>query len=619
MNVLTHSIIRLAQGAVKSFKNFPVTIGSGLAFAVVALIRIQLDWPQQEPVNFVFNCLHWSFALGAVFSLAVVTLVQSRFNTSKAFIVANLLGIAATGATFLLLYLFSGSEPDPLVSASYALITNIAAARVGAALLVCFLAFIGFAAYPPEQSDFARSFFMTHKALIIALIYGGVIMAGVSGVAGAVQALLYQEMSEKVYMYIGTLSGFVAFTIFVGYFPDFRRGAAGEQRQIAQKQPRFVEILFGYIMVPILLALTAVLLLWAVKTIFSGMDDAFEQLFAITAAYTLAGLWLHFMVNRYEAAMAKFYCRAYPPAALVILAFEAWALYRQLDASGLKTEEYFFLLVWILTAAAAILLLIRQAKGYTVIIALVCALAVLAVLPGLSYQALPVKAQAERLENLLLSQGMLEGERLIPATIEPEQAVRVAITDAVVFLAYTAEAKLPVWFDPRLGESGVFAEKLGFEQTWSSSEAVAPGNFTVAYLSLPAEAADIGAYRWVVNLGERNKYPAQEIPVQGDKGWYRIFWSTDENDGRPYLRIESADRVLLEEDFNDYIETIRAKFPPGSDASYQPSLADMSLELAGGGISVLLVFESIEINQDAKANTTNYWFNLDALYLREES
>lgn len=159
MNVLIRSIIRLAQSAVKSFKNFPVTIGCGLAFAVVALIRIQLDWPQQEPVNFIFNCLHWSFALGAVFSLAVVTLVQSRFNTCKAFIAANLLGIAATGATFLLLYLFSGSEPDPLASVSYAVITDIAAARVGAALLVCFLAFISFAAYPREQSDFARSFF----------------------------------------------------------------------------------------------------------------------------------------------------------------------------------------------------------------------------------------------------------------------------------------------------------------------------------------------------------------------------------------------------------------------------------------------------------------------------
>jgi predicted neutral ceramidase superfamily lipid hydrolase len=184
MNSFTRSISQISKGAVKAFQTFPAALACAVAFAIVTMIRIQLDWPQQEAYNLLFNCLHWAFALGAVFSLAAITAAQSRFNTAKAFLTANLLGAAAAVVTFLLLYLFGGTDQvqtaSRVVSAS-----GLSASRVGVAILVSFIAFIILAGYPKAQSDFARSFFMTQKALLIALIYGGVIMAGTSGVAGA--------------------------------------------------------------------------------------------------------------------------------------------------------------------------------------------------------------------------------------------------------------------------------------------------------------------------------------------------------------------------------------------------------------------------------------------------
>ena len=616
MNFFTREIPQISKGAVKAFKTFPAAIASALGFAIVTMIRIQLDWPEQETYNFLFNCLHWAFSLGAVFSLAAITAAQSRYEEARAFTTANLLGAAVVATTFIMLYFFGGTDPA-LEASRFARVSGLAASRVGVAIQVSFIAFIILAGYPKDQSDFARSLFMTQKAFFIALIYGAVLMGGTSGVAGAVQALIYRDMSWKVYAYIATLVGFLTFTIFVGYFPDFCKGRIDQKRETAQKQPQFVEILFEYIMIPIALALTAVLLVWAGKTVASGMEASFVRLSSIATSYAVCGIWLHIMVTHKESGLAKFYRKIYPFAALVILAFEAWALLVQLGKSGLKTTEYSFILIWIIAVVAAVLLIRLKARAHTAIAILTCSLAVFSVMPAVGYHALPVKAQVGRLEKLLVSQGMLEGDKLVPAASEPEREVRESITDAVVYLAGAENAKLPAWFDRRLRERSVFKTKLGFEQTWPEPE-YEPGRveYMRTHLTLQPGAVDISSYSWAVDLQEEKGEAF--VTIEGDKGVYSIDWITDFQTGIPTLKIELDDRVILEEDMNAYIDRIAEAFPPGQPERIEADLKDMSLQLETPEVDVLLVFSNIQINVDPRRDTINYWLDLRALYLNEK-
>jgi hypothetical protein len=620
MNIFTKSILKVFKGAFKAFQTFPVTIASALAFSIVTIIRIHLDWPQQEAYNFLFNCLHWSFALGAIFSLATITAAKSRYGEGKAFFIANLLGIVAVAVTFFALYFF-GATKQNLPEYRYAMVSSLAAGRVSAALFVSFIAFIILAGYPKDQSDFSRSFFMTHKAFFIALLYGIVIMGGTSGVAGAIKALLYRQMSSKVFMYIGTLSGFLAFSIFVGYFPDFRKGVVDEHRKVAQKQPRFVEILFEYIMIPIMLALTGVLILWTGKTIMGGMNVPFVRLSGIATSYAVGGIWLHIMATHYETGLAKFYRRVYPITALVILAFEAWALIIQLQKSGLKTTEYFFIVVWIATLASVVLLLIKKAKAHFAIAVITCGMAVLTILPFVGYHALPVTSQVSRLENLLLSQGMLKEGQIIPASTEPERSVREQITDSVNYLAYAENAKLPDWFDRNLRENAIFQSKLGFKKTWPEPDDIYGGNsreYMYTSLYLPKGAFDIGDYKWVINVQEN--YRKEDFPaiVQGDKGSYKIYWTVSSPRGGATLKITLDDQVILEQDTNDYIDRISKKYPPGQTDPQAGTFEDMSLQFETDQVKVLLVFNNIDINVNIKEDIIHYGLNLDRIYLKEK-
>ena len=466
-NAFAKPIFQKILSAATTFRTFPTAIGSAVGFAIVTLIRINLNWEQQLPYNFLFNCLHWSFALGAVFSLAAITAARSRYEGKKAFILANILSIAVAATTFLLLYYLSADYSD-LNNISIANVSGIAAARVSMAILISMIAFIVFAAYPKEQSDFSRSLFMTQKAFFIALIYGAILMAGTSAVAGAFQALIYNDMSYKVYEYLGTIVGFFVFTIFVGFFPDFKKGKRDEKREIAQKQPRFVKILFEYIMIPIILALTIVLLAWSAMKIFSGADVPFEQLASISTGFAVSGIWLHIMITESESGFAKFYRKIFPFAALLILAFEMWALVVQLGNYGLKETEYIFILLWIITAVSSVLLIILKQKSHMIIAAIICAVAVFSVLPVVGYNALPVTCQVSRLEDLFESQDMLKENKIVPAKNQPDEATKQDITDAIIYLAYASDADLPKWFNREWRNNDTFKSELGFEKNCSS-------------------------------------------------------------------------------------------------------------------------------------------------------
>ena len=63
--------------------------------------------------------------------------------------------------------------------------------RVLATIFVSLVAFVMIAGRRSDETDFVRALFMAHKSYFIALLYGLVALAGASGIAGAVEGLIY--------------------------------------------------------------------------------------------------------------------------------------------------------------------------------------------------------------------------------------------------------------------------------------------------------------------------------------------------------------------------------------------------------------------------------------------
>lgn len=614
MNAFTGFISKSVKGAIKSFQTFPASIGCALLFTLLTMVQIERSWSTTEGYSFLLSCLRWALAFGVLFGLPLITAARSRFDTKNVFVATNIIAVAAAAIAFFGLYYGGGITAS--TDASVTVLSTLATSRMIVAMVVSFLMFIVLASYPKEQSDFSRAFFMTHKAFFIALLYGGVIMAGTSLIVGALQALIFSDMWNSIYSHLGIISAFVGFSIFLGYFPDFRKGRVDPQREIAQSQPRFIEILFDYILIPVFAALTLVLFGWAVKTIISGMNTSFTQLFGIAATYTLGGLWLYLMVTHHDTAISRFYRRFYPLAAPVILVFEAWALIQNIGDVGLKISEYYFILLWLIAAVSSVLLLIKKSKAYLPVIFLLCALAVVSVLPFIGYQPTTIASQTNRLTTLLTDENILQNDELVPATSEPDLIVREDITDAVVYLAGFPADQLPSWFDPDMERSDIFKEKLGFEQAWRTENEGGGGDSFVTSVSLSSSAIDISDYQWSAVFNTMDSSGDNAVTIKGENGTYDIYWIVDANNGMPTLKIVLDGDVIVEESLASYVEQITKTF--SGDKGDQGTVDDMSLKIETEQIDALLVFQYIEGYIGPDEYNTYYNLDLNAVYLNEK-
>lgn len=622
MSTIKQSVIKSLQRASLTVKTFPVTLASAAGFTIVTLIRIWMDWPQQEDYNFLFNCLHLSLAASAIWGLAMITAVQRRLNSPRAFVLANSTAAAFGLLCFLLLFVFGGEEPSltrPVVTN----VSELAAVRMSVLMILGIIGFIYFAGQPKEESDFPSALFMTQKAFLIAAIYGGVMMGGTAGITGAIQALLYRNMSEKVYMVLSALIGLVAFAIFVGYFPDFRKDSKDPHRAVAESQPRFIEVLFEFIMVPIVLVLTLVLLAWAAKTVVTGEWPSFARMAGIVISYSIGGTWLTMMVARKESSFAQFYRRIYPIALLIILIFGVWAFSAQMAETGMREQEYYFMLVMIAASVSAILLLVLKGKAYAKIAGVVCIMVAVSVLPLIGYYTLPVRLQLNRLERLLLEEGILVNGMLVSAEREPEKETRIAITNAVDFLAYEEQAELPEWFEDNLASHETFQEKMGFEKTWKDWEQDFPDRDPERlgmFLMMPNAAIDISDYEWALYLRqtETGRSGVRSETIEGERGSYRFEWMTGDGDEIPNIIVWLDGTVILQEDLKTFMdqtaEAVRERPGPYEAKGYE----EMSAEFETPEISVLLVFQHMNVYLDPKEDILEYYLELDTLYVKEK-
>lgn len=609
MNSLHFAIEKVFKGAAKSFYRFPAAILSAIVISITAIVRITMEWEVQQTYNLLFDSIQISFLLGAVFSMAAVTLEEIKSDRKRSFFVlANISGILLAIVSFLLLYFFGGRISDNKT----VYLSTIAMSRVIVAIFASAVAFVYIISKAKSVDSFSDSFFITHKAFVISAIYGAVIMLGVSGVLGAFQALVYKDMSYKVYQYLGVAVGFLTYTMFLGYFPSFKEMENTDEIRKIEEQPRFIFVLFGYILVPIMLALTVVLLLWSVRVVLSGMDVSFNRLSGIASSYVIIGIWLHIMVTKHQTKIVEFYKKAYPFAAILILVFEAWALVAQLNKFGLKTAEYSFLMIWIFAIISVLLLIFLKDKAYRKIAIAAVVIAIIWVLPIIGYQDITFNSQVKRLERILTDEGLLVNDNIVVADKEIERIKKGEITDSVDFISYSEKSNTPNWFKENLNNEKVFKDTFGFEKTYGVY--IDPLDYSSTNIRLKTEAIDISDYSLSLNMNVNEKTDAF-TSFEGENGSYEIMWS-NESSGIPKLSVKFEGSIIIEEDMEKYLSELLIKYPAEINAMNEVPLEDMSMIVEGGDLSILLVFDNINAYFDKTKGRTDYYVNLQGIYIK---
>ena len=612
MNNLSLAINKVFKGAAKSFQRFPAAIASAIALSIVLIIKITMDWETQKTYSLLFDSIQMSLILGAVFSMAAVMLEEIRADKEKTFFrLANIAGIVLAIISFLLLYFYGGRTLED----KNVYLSGIAMARINVAILISAIAFVYIISKAKAVDSFSDSFFITHKALIVTGIYGLVIMAGVSGVLGAFQALIYRQMDYRIYQYLGVAVGFLTFTMFLGYFPSFRGMEGLDDIKKVEEQPRFIYVLFGSILVPIMMALTVVLLIWCVMMLSRGLDASFNRLSSIASAYVIIGIWLHMMVSKHQTKLSEFYKKAYPFAGVLILIFEAWALFVELNKFGLKTAEYSFLMIWIFAVISVFLLIFLKEKAYRKIAITASVIAVIWVLPIIGYQDITFNSQVNRLERILIEQGLLVNDNIVTTDKEVEYVKRGEITDAVDFISYSEKTNKPKWFKKDLNQDITFKDTFGFEKTYGVYPE--PSDYNSTNLRLKTKVIDINGYSLSLNVMINEKTGTLENynTFQGKKGNYEITMVNDSS-GIPKITVKLENNIIIEKDLDKYLSDLLKKYPSQENRMVDVPFEDMNVVLEDEDISILFVFNNIDFYNDQIKDSTNHYVNLHGLYVK---
>lgn len=604
------TIEKIFKGAGKSFSRFPAAILSAAVIAVTAIVRIRMDWETQQTYSLLFDSIQISFLLGAVFSMASVALEEVKYSDRKSsFIIANISGIVLAIISFLLLYFYGGIVGEDKI----AQLSNISMARVSAGIFISAVAFVYIVSKAKTIDSFSDSFFITHRAFIISAIYGLVMMIGISGVVGAFQSLVYRGLSSNIYQYLGVVIGFLTYTIFLGYFPSFRPDQDEGEVVILEEQPRFIFVLLEYILIPILMALTVVLLIWSVRVMLKGIDVSFNQLSGIASSYVIIGIWLHIMVANHKTKLAEFYKRAYPFAGILILIFEAWALFVQLNKLGLKTAEYSFLMIWIFAIISVLLLIFLKEKAYRKIAITAIVIAIIWVLPIIGYQDITFSSQLNRLEKILKEEEILVDEKIVTKDTEVEYVTRGKITDSVDFISYSEKKNIPIWFKKDLNDDEVFKDTFGFEKTYGVYDDF--DDFVSTNFRLKEAVVDISNYDFSLNI-EMNETNDSFNKFEGKDGTYQIV-VTNESPNIPKVVVKLNEKIIIEENLSNFIDNLIVKHPLSEErGELELPFEDMNMIIEDENISVLLVFNNISIYGENGNDKKEYFIDFHGIYIK---
>lgn len=600
---------KLLNDSGKAFSRFPVSILSAVIISLVAILKIYMEPIIDSSTNILFDSIQLSFLLAAVFTMAAVAYAETTdIKQKEAFLFANISGIIIALTSFVLLYFFGtivGSDGIETLSI-------IATARVIALTIASAIAFVIIISKARKINNFSDAFFITNRAFITSTIYGIVIIVGVFGVLGSFEALIYNDLNYKVYQYLAVVVGFLVYLIFLGYFPSFKDDVENERIKDVVEQPRFIFVLLDYILVPIMLALTIVLLIWSARVMFSGINVSFNELSSITTSYVIIGIWLHIMVSKHETKLADLYKLAYPLSALFVLGFEAWALFVQVSKFGFRTVEYSFTMIWIFAMISIILMLIQKFKAYRKIALTAVVVSIVWIMPIIGYQDFTFNSQVNRLEKILIKEQLLVENKIVKTNKEIDKVSKNTITNVIDFIYYSEKKNKPVWYSDRLTDNTVFKDTFGFDKSYNYGD-----NFDEAIshsLSINSDLFDIKDYSYAIAI----TYQSEPLVVfEGQTKSYEISWTT-QSQNNPKIRVKSANKLIVEKELESYLNSLMTSYPFDQNYNIEVPAKDMSLEIEAEDISILIIFSSVDFYQSSPQDKAEYFFNIQGIYIKEK-
>lgn len=393
-----------------------------------------------------------SFIVAVFFALAVHILIEKEGSD----LLKRLLTIPAAVLAGLVFYFIavSGISDDQTGSGPEKYLIRT--------LLVCSILFLLFLAFQCIRNKvvFGLVFMSAFKAFFTTLLFSGVIFGGLSLILTAIDNLLFR-IDSKMYSYTATWVWIlIAPIIFLSLLMTFRKDETSIERdKKISSCPAFFRVLLLYVIIPLLIIYTLVLLIYLLKTLMTGTGQ--ELLRPLIMSYSISVIAVYFLVSEIENRLASFFRLVFPKIMAAIALYQVIVSVLAISKSGVDFGEYFIILISVYAVVSGILMSVFKAEKNVILVLVLCGFAVFALLPFVNFYNVSVTSQKSVLVNVLERNDMLTDGEIIGKSSVPQED-RKLITRTYGFLESQEELD-QISGIKKASLSKSFSELFGFD------------------------------------------------------------------------------------------------------------------------------------------------------------
>ena len=351
-------------------------------------------------------------------------------------------------------------------------------------LVISFALFAAYLFLPSSKNavNFGNVALAHFKASFTSLLYGIVLYIGIAAIIGAIDILLY-DIDYKSYAHAANII-FIFFTplYYLSLLPKFNSTDKNDdaKKEISFIYPKFLDILVSYITIPLITAFTAVLIIYFIKILASGVWPV-GQVGPMVLGYSAAGYFIYILSSNLNNKFSVLYRKLFPLVLIPLVVMQMVSSYIRIDAYGITESRYYVVLFGIFSIVCALVLIFTKKKNSNTIVLLSAIFALISIIPPVDAFTVSKNSQERRLTEILNRNNMIvDGEIVKRADISTDDMYEITnISNYMQGMGYLDDMD---WFPDIYADNywGNFRNIYGFEQYYDTGY---PGREETLYLN----------------------------------------------------------------------------------------------------------------------------------------
>ena len=351
-------------------------------------------------------------------------------------------------------------------------------------LVISFALFAAYLFLPSSKNavNFGNVALAHFKAAFTSLLYGIVLYIGIAAIIGAIDILLY-DIDYKSYAHAANII-FIFFTplYYLSLLPKFNSTDKNDdaKKEISFIYPKFLDILVSYITIPLITAFTAVLIIYFIKILASGVWPV-GQVGPMVLGYSAAGYFIYILSSNLNNKFSVLYRKLFPLVLIPLVVMQMVSSYIRIDAYGITESRYYVVLFGIFSIVCAFVLIFTKKKNSNTIVLLSAIFALISIIPPVDAFTVSKNSQERRLTEILNRNNMIvDGEIVKRADISTDDMYEITnISNYMQGMGYLDDMD---WFPDKYADNyyGNFRNIYGFEQYYDTGY---PGREETLYLN----------------------------------------------------------------------------------------------------------------------------------------